>query len=551
MFKNFSVSARLFFMAIVSLVLTCIVGVFGFSGVVTMDKKIDSMYDASLVPAVELGSMNGALGKIVADLLLTFQHNPKGTLAAIHDHPVQVHLESAEMWKKMFETHWANFMKTPLGGEEQKLADIIDRGYKNFISEAYNPVVARAKRNDFSDEGVGILLGGFVAHAVAVETTLAKLLEMQEDLGVVQYDNANETYAATRNTLVIVTLVSIALTLAIAFNIILSITKPLIKVQETMSDIEKTGDFRKRIDVDSADEVGTTAKTINHLLGALQDTFKTISHSTAQLDTASSDLATVSQRVARGSEKTSDSSSDMAASVEQMTASISQVGENAKETSKNAENMMELSQTGVAVVHKTVAEMQQMAEAVKNSSDIITELGRESEQISGIVQTIKDVADQTNLLALNAAIEAARAGEQGRGFAVVADEIRKLAERTTSATTEIAAMISAIQESSHSAVESMGHAASRVDTGVTLANQAGDSINNIQQGAQEVQVRVADITAALSEQSGASHQIAAQVEKVAQATDENAEAAKSSSQAAINIAALAKAMREAMAKFTV
>ncbi|MDR2905329.1 MAG: methyl-accepting chemotaxis protein, partial [Helicobacteraceae bacterium] len=190
-----------------------------------------------------------------------------------------------------------------------------------------------------------------------------------------------------------------------------------------------------------------------------------------------------------------------------------------------------------------------MSQAVESSSETIGELGKQSEQISGIVQTIKDVADQTNLLALNAAIEAARAGEQGRGFAVVADEIRKLAERTTRATTEIAAMISAIQESSHTAVASMAHAAKMVNDGVTLAEQAGEAITKIQQSTEQARERVSGITAALDEQAGASHQISSQVERVAQATDENSEAAKSSSQAAEHIASLARSMRDSMAKF--
>ena len=351
--------------------------------------------------------------------------------------------------------------------------------------------------------------------------------------------------------LIIAFVIAIVVALFLAFYIANFIAKPLAKVQVTMSEIETTGDFRKRIDLVSTDEVGQTATTINHLLGALQETFKEILHAIAQLDTASVQLTEVSQKVAKGSENTSDSSSNMASSVEEMTVSINQVSENAKETSKNAENMMALSTSGAEIVHRTVSEMQIMAEAVRDSSGTISELGKESEQISSIVQTIKDVADQTNLLALNAAIEAARAGEQGRGFAVVADEIRKLAERTTSATTEIAAMITGIQESSHSAVEAMARAHERVSGGVELAVQAGEAINNIKEGAGAVQTHVTDIASALSEQSHASEQITVQVEKVAQATDENADAARSSSKAADNIAALAKSMREAMAKFTV
>jgi methyl-accepting chemotaxis protein len=195
--------------------------------------------------------------------------------------------------------------------------------------------------------------------------------------------------------------------------------------------------------------------------------------------------------------------------------------------------------------------MQAMAEAVRSSSETIVALSRQSEQISGIVQVIKDVADQTTLLALNAAIEAARAGEQGRGFAVVADEVRKLAERTTGATGEIGAMIAAIQESSQQAVDAMKRAAGRVDSGVALADQAGASIKDIEAASEQAQTRVSDISAALIEQGQASQQIAQQVERVAQAAEQNSAAADTSSNDANNIAGLARSAREAMARFRV
>jgi methyl-accepting chemotaxis protein len=539
-------------MAAVALLSTVIIGTFGFFGMREMHDRAEATYETAIEPLIELGAMNGALGKIVADILLSMQHDPVSRSHDLHkDHPITAHIDSMTEWRKNFETHWAAFMKTKLDAEEQKFANTIDANYKAFITNTYEPVVAQLRAGNFSIGLTELLVTGFQTNAEPVEKTITLLIEKEGRIALDEFNEAKAAYDSARNWMLVVIVLGIGLTVTVAFLIASSITGPLARIQAMSSDIEQSGDFRKRIETSAGDEVGKTARIINSLLTSLQAAFTRLLKNTEQLDVASVELAQLSGRVAKASEKTSDSSSDMAASVEEMTASITQVGENAKETSKNAQSVMELSQSGATIVNKTVVEMQHMSQAVQNSSETIAELGKQSEQISGIVQTIKDVADQTNLLALNAAIEAARAGEQGRGFAVVADEIRKLAERTTSATTEIAAMISAIQESAHTAVSSMTHAAAMVSEGVSLAEQAGAAINDIAHGASQARDRVADITAALGEQSSASHQIAEQVERVAQATDENSEAAKSSSAAADNIAKLSAAMRETMSKFTV
>ena len=166
--------------------------------------------------------------------------------------------------------------------------------------------------------------------------------------------------------------------------------------------------------------------------------------------------------------------SEVASAVEEMTKTIMENSKNASVAADTAKQARVSAEAGGKVVDDTVHGMKRIAGVVNKSAETVKELGKSSDQIGEIIGVIDDIADQTNLLALNAAIEAARAGEQGRGFAVVADEVRKLAERTTKATKEIAGMIKKIQADTTGAVQSMEEGTQEVERGIELADKAGD-----------------------------------------------------------------------------
>ncbi|RTU03975.1 pili assembly chaperone, partial [Pseudomonas aeruginosa] len=141
---------------------------------------------------------------------------------------------------------------------------------------------------------------------------------------------------------------------------------------------------------------------------------------------------------------------------------------------------------GALIIQSAVEEMLKIANTLDASSLNIGELSQHSQQITSIVNTIREIAEQTNLLALNAAIEAARAGDQGRGFAVVADEVRQLAERTSKSTKEIADMIGRIQTGTRSVIDDMQHSQEQARRGVELANEAGTAILGIRESTHKV-----------------------------------------------------------------
>jgi methyl-accepting chemotaxis protein len=157
-----------------------------------------------------------------------------------------------------------------------------------------------------------------------------------------------------------------------------------------------------------------------------------------------------------------------------------------------------LSVGGERIIVQAIDTMRALSAGMDNSAQQVESLVAQAGQVTSIVQTIRAIADQTNLLALNAAIEAARAGESGRGFAVVADEVRKLAERTANSTAEVSGMISQIQAASQSVIDSMASSRSAVEGSVGLANEAGEAINRIREGACRVVNAVRSLSATVA-----------------------------------------------------
>ena len=283
----------------------------------------------------------------------------------------------------------------------------------------------------------------------------------------------------------------------------------------------------------------------NHLRSMISE----IVQNAEKLGSAAQELMESSESVTVYAERQSESASSISISVTEMRISMNLVEENAREAFSLSQQAGSLADSGTTVIQHAVAEIRRLSDAVNSSSRTIRDLGQQSEQINSIVKTIKEIADQTNLLALNAAIEAARAGEQGRGFAVVADEVRKLAERTTQSTANIATTISSIQSGTHDAVASMESGVVQAAKGVGLAEQGGQSIDQIRDSSKRVLSVVNDITGAIREQSSAAQQISGSVDQIVQMSEQTTSALNLTVNAARRLRDLSAALQESVRRF--
>lgn len=520
LFSSLRISHRIAYITVLSVALYLIAAAIGWSGLQAASASLKSVYEDRAVPMQDLAQIDANIREDGLNLLFAFEGAPGRPAAGLMDDSTTTLTNAVRTNGKTFEALWQKYLALAHGPDEKKLVDDFIAKHKVWLAKLQETLDAIEARKLNNPEVLTNFLYSVREERQATLESLKLLMAYQAQAAREEYQTAESRY---KRSLFLLLLFFLLGGLFVGLPAILTlryITRSLRQAGQAAAAIA-SGDLTQTIVVEGQDEIGELLAKLAAMREGLYQLIAAILSNVAQLRQQAAELSQAAGSSAEAIEQQSLAARTMAVEMERLSASIDHVGDNAREAHSVSQTSSSQALEGGRIIHQTADEMEHVANAVNGTANTIRTLESFSNQISGIVQVIRDIADQTNLLALNAAIEAARAGEQGRGFAVVADEVRKLAERTGASTQEIGNMIGKIQEGTGQAVREMEAGVNRVTDGVTLAHQAGNSVTAIRDSAERAAQVVADISMALTDQTTVAREVAHKVETIARSTGEN------------------------------
>ncbi|MEM6639138.1 MAG: methyl-accepting chemotaxis protein [Pseudomonadota bacterium] len=299
----------------------------------------------------------------------------------------------------------------------------------------------------------------------------------------------------------------------------------------------------------SEDITGAIADSINFAIEALRELVSTIDGAAGDVERLARQTDASANHLAKSSENQSKQVFAATESIANMAESIEEVSGNAEQSAEVAKHSVDIAHKGAEAVRRTIDGMNTIRETIQDTSKRIKRLGESSQEIGDILELINDIAEQTNILALNASIQASMAGESGRGFAVVADEVQRLSERCTNATKQIEVLVKTIQSDTNEAVVSMERSTADVVSGATLAENAGDSLGEIETVSNQIAGLVDTISNSARKQATAAADITRNMGVLQEISAQTAENTGAASRSIKQLALMASKLRQSVDGF--
>jgi methyl-accepting chemotaxis protein len=510
-FSNLTIRTKLTLLVASSALLMLAVGITGLIGLSSANKVAESIYKDRLLTIDQLNSIRDYQMQNRMNLLAARQETDAFEIMAYGDKV------RGAMFK--IEQILAAYRAKNPSGEEKRLFDAFIDARAKFGATALEPMIDLLQGEKFAEADKLRKEQGDPLYA-KVSDAIDKLIDYQTKSAEHDFVAAMTRARVVRTISIAALVLGVVLSAALGIFLTRGINRGVTSLQVAAKRLA-AGDLTTRVNSSRRDEIGNVAQSFDAMTDQFSGIVREVSQSSHKVGSTANRLSRISEQVVASSRVQSQEAAQAAASIEALNATFKDIAATAEQIEGTASEARAMAEQGNEVVAAAVRGIQEVAQTVSESARMIADLGERSNQIGQILSVIKDIADQTNLLALNAAIEAARAGEQGRGFAVVADEVRKLAERTTHATSEISSMIGGIQSETGRAVAAMQKGSTQVAEGVTYANQAGDALKEINRSVAEAVNRIHEIASATRSHTARSEQITGQVEKIAALAESN------------------------------
>lgn len=523
-FNRITIRTKIFLLVVV---LNCTIAAQGGLGIFAVKSyfnQAETGYSEGTVSIEILGRITTLMSENKAEILAALQHNPIHEESKLHDHPASKHVEQIAKNAKEIGGLIETYANHPQSDEEKAaFARFVERrdSYVKALEKA-RKAVAEERWMNAAEAYLGVNSTFVEAKSSAGE--LSTLLNVRSKNGI---ENLKSDYGWRMPATVVGVSISAVFGIGFGLLIALSIKNRIAKLSESISKTETEKNLSADLAISGGDEISQISDKFAALIVTFRQMVSDIKRVSAEVGQGAGDVRRSSGEIRSGNASLSDSVSQIAASTQELSVSISEVGTNAESAASLVRDKTQtLIVEGSESVDRAVNEMRTASTSIHKSNDEVAKLAEAVDEIAKLAGTISEIAKQTNLLALNAAIEAARAGEAGRGFSVVADEVRKLSENTEVATRAASVQISNVCTLTATIRESMRESVEMIESGEITGEKAIAILASARECGEQAALRASDISSAVLEQARAIETVSAQLERIAQASEQASEEAE-------------------------
>ena len=538
LFRNLPV-ARKFLLSFGIVCLLCAaLGAIALAGMSRINNSTTTLADVALPSAQHLAAM--------ASAMQIYRRADMGILACDDADCNDYYVKTRKRTSDAFNQAATAYSATKSSAEETALAESVRTDFTRYMdaSDATIAQLRSGKHAEASKQTVG-------ANALifrSADGNMTKAIDLNTKSSQQKCVQAAATYRSIRLVVLFIIALTIMLSAVIGWLLTLAIAVPLVAATGVLERMAAC-DLTAEMEVQGTDEIGRMATALNTAIVTLRKLLHTMESGVQTIGSAATELSACASKSENDAATQCTETNQIASATEEMAATVSEVSKNAEQASVASQEAAASANRGGEAIERTVERMQGISEFTDKTVSKMSQLAERSEQIGKVVVAIREISEQTNLLALNAAIESARAGEHGRGFAVVAGEVRRLAERTKSATEEITGTIETIQGETRETLDLIESGRASVVAGLSESQGARKALEGIINLSHSSESQIAMIAAASTEQAAASGEISKSLAKICTVSTSVSNAAHDTKQASEDLSKLASDLEQEIHRF--